>query len=133
MDGGEVFLSYNPAPEVRTMSSLWLLRGKHDQPGWQDLEKDSRADAIDLVAFDRGAGWALLVADDPPDRYRGLVPEKPRDGLYVSEQAVPIYVFDCHELKTAEELIDALGEDAEKMLADTGDPIRALERLGRAY
>jgi len=115
------------------MSSLWLLKGAHDVAGWQELEKDSRADAIDLAAFDRGAGWALVAADDPPDKYEGLVPEKPRDGLYVSEQAIPVYVFDCNELKTAEELIDALGDDAKKMLAKTGDPIRALERLGRAY
>ena len=115
------------------MSSLWLLRGRYDEPGWRELEKDSRADAIDLAAFDRGAGWALIAADDPPDKYEGLVPEKPRDGLYVSEQAIPVYVFDCQELKTAEELIDALGDEAVQMLADTKDPIRALERLGRAY
>lgn len=115
------------------MSTLWLLRGEHDQPGWKELEQDSRADAIDLVAFDRGAGWALIKADDPPDKYQGMTPEKPRDGLYVSEQAMPVYVFDCSELGTAEELIDALGDDAKQMLAKTGDPIRALERLGRAY
>ena len=115
------------------MSTLWLLRGAHDQPGWQELEQDSRADAIDLVAFDRGAGWALVRADDPPDKYEGMVPEEPRDGLYVSEQAMPIYVVDKHEVATAEQLIDALGDDAKQMLADTGDPIRALERLGRAY
>ncbi|MBW2276883.1 MAG: hypothetical protein JRF63_05285 [Deltaproteobacteria bacterium] len=115
------------------MSSVWLLKGTRTEPGWKELEKDSRADAIDLVVFDRGEGWALLVADDPPTKYEGLVPEKPRDGLYVSEQGMPSYIVDCKEVRTAEQLIDALGEDAKKMLEQTGDPIRALERLGRTY
>jgi hypothetical protein len=126
-------LSYNPAPEVRKMSTLWLLRGEHTVPGWKELEKDSRADAVDLVIFDRGAGWALIRADEPPDGYEGFAVEEPRDGLYVSEQGIPVYVVDRDEVRTAEQLIDALGDDARKMLEETGDPIRALERLGRAY
>jgi hypothetical protein len=115
------------------MSTLWLLRGDRTEPGWRDLEQDSKADAIDLVIFDRGAGWALIRADDPPDKYEGMVPEEPRDGLYVSEQGMPIYLVGRKEVATAEQLIDALGDEAKQMLADTGDPIRALERLGRAY
>lgn len=115
------------------MASYWLLRGERNEPGWRDLEKDSRADTIDVVVFDRDAGWALILADDAPDAYEGLVPEEPRDGLYVGERGVPIYLFGRKELRTAEQLIDALGDEAKKMLAQTGDPIRALERLGRAY
>lgn len=115
------------------MSLLWLLKGARTEPGWKDLEKDSRADAIDVAAFDRGAGWALILADDPPTAYEGFELTEPRDGLYVSEQGMPVYVVDRKEVRTAEQLIDSLGEDAKKMLEETGDPIRALERLGRAF
>lgn len=115
------------------MSWLWLLRGERTEPGWKELERDSRAEKIDVPAFDRDAGWALILADDPPSGYEGLVPEEPQDGLYVSEQGLPIYVVGRREVRTAQQVIDALGEDAEQMLQQTGDPIRALERLGRAF
>jgi hypothetical protein len=115
------------------MDLLWLLRGERTEPGWKELEQDSRAEAVDLVIFDRDAGFALVRAADPPDKYQGLVPGEPADGLYVSEQGQPIYVVSRAEVRTAEQLIDALGDDAKALLAQLRDPIRVLQRLGRAF
>ena len=53
------------------MDPLWLLRGKHDVPGWQPLEKHARANEIDVIIFDRDA-WALMRAAEPPTQYEGF-------------------------------------------------------------
>ena len=115
-----------------TMSSLWLLKGNRDAPGWNDLQKDSKEDKVHLVIFDRDA-WAMIFSEDPPTQYEGLVPTEPADGMYVSEQGYPIYVFNRQEVAGPLELIDALGEEARKMLEETKDPDAALERLGLAF
>jgi hypothetical protein len=114
------------------MDPLWLLKGARTAPGWRKLEQDSKDDAIVLVIFDRAA-WALVQAAEPPDGYEGLVPEEPADGLYVSEQGIPIYVVGRREVRRPEDVIAALGEEAEQVLAEVGDADTALQRLGRAY
>jgi hypothetical protein len=114
------------------MDPLWLLEGERSAPGWKRLEQDSKNDDVALVIFDRAA-WALIRAAEPPDQYEGLAPTEPRDGLYVSEQGIPVYVVDREEVRTAEQLIDALGEEARQLLDEIGDPIKVLERLGRAF
>lgn len=114
------------------MDPLWLLEGDYTAPGWRDLEQESRADEIDLIAFDR-AGWALVYAPEAPTKYEGLEPTHPQTGLYVSEQGVPIYVVDGVEVRDPMDVIKALGEDAEKRLAEVGDPVIVLQALGRAF
>jgi hypothetical protein len=114
------------------MDPLWLLKGERTAPGWKKLEQDSKDDKVALVIFDRAA-WALIRAADPPTAYEGLAPTEPKDGLYVSEQGIPIYVVDRKEVRTAEQLIDALGDEAKQLLDELGDPIKVLERLGKAY
>jgi hypothetical protein len=118
--------------EEMTMSPLWLLKGKLTAPGWQTLEEDSKAKKIDLVVFDREC-WALVSAKKGPTKYEGLVPAEPQDGLYVSEQGQPIYVVDRQEVRGPNELIKALGEEAEKKLEELGDPIVVLQKLGKTF
>ncbi len=112
---------------------LWLLRGERTLPGWGPLEQDARSGEVAVVIFDRGAGWALVRSDEPVDRYEGMIPEAPRDGLYVSEQGYPIYVVGGREVRTAREVVSAVGESAEKLLAEIGDADTVLQRLGYAY
>jgi hypothetical protein len=118
--------------EEDQMATLWLLKGSYEAPGWRDLERDARADKIDVVLFDRLA-WALLSADEAPEQYEGLVPGEPPDGLYIDANGVPVYVVERREVAGPREVIAALGRDAEEMLEKIGDPDTVLERLGRAY
>lgn len=114
------------------MDPLWLLKGGPDAPGWEALEKDSRADEVNLLGFDR-AGWALVFAVEPPTKYEGLVPTKPADGLYVTEQGQPLYVLGQKEIYGPEELIKSLGPEAQEQLEKIGDPVTVLQRLGKVY
>ena len=84
------------------------------------------------MVFDRAA-WALMYADEAPTKYKGLEPEAPADGLYVSEQGQPIYVLNRKEVAGPEEIIEAIGPKAKEMLKETGDTIITLQRLGLAY
>lgn len=114
------------------MDPLWLLKGERTAPGWRELEQDSKADAVELVIFDRAA-WALVRAASPPTKYQGLDPIEPVDGIYVSEQGWPIYVVDRQEVGSVHDVVEALGQEAAKLLEQLGDPVRVLERLGRAF
>jgi hypothetical protein len=112
---------------------LWLLKGEHIVPGWGPLEEDAKSGKVAVVIFDRVEGWALVRAEERVDGYEGLVPEAPRDGLYVSEHGYPIYVVGQEEVRTAREVVAAIGERAETLLDELGDPDTVLQRLGYAY
>ena len=73
------------------MDPLWLLKGDYDAPGWRDLERDSKAEAVDLLMFDRLA-WALVRAAEAPSQYQGLNPTPPPDGLYLDPYGRPVYL-----------------------------------------
>jgi hypothetical protein len=111
---------------------LWLLKGQRNAPGWGDLERDSKADQVNLVIFDRAA-WALISAAEPPTQYEGLTPTEPADGLYVSEQGQPIYVVNRKEVSGPGALLRALGDEAIALAERIGDPITAIQKLGRAF
>jgi hypothetical protein len=112
--------------------TLWLLKGEYEAPGWQKLEQDSKADAIDVVMFDRLA-WALIEADQAPDGYEGLEPTTPPDGLYLSPYGSPAYVVNRKLVDGPMEVIEALGSEAKVTLEKVGDPDTTLERLGRVF
>ena len=114
------------------MDPLWLLKGEYEAPGWGPLEKDARDKKIDWLSFDRLA-WVLVRAKDPPTQYEGLVPTEPADGLYVDGQGRPAYVVGRQLVPGAKEVLATLGEKAEKLLEELGDPDAVLQRLGRAY
>jgi hypothetical protein len=114
------------------MDPLWLLKGPHEAPGWKALQQDARADAIDVLLFDRDA-WALVRAPAPPTGYEGLGPTTPPAGLYLDQQGRPAYVADGQLVPNARAVIATLGPDAQDLLTKLGDPELTLERLGRAY
>jgi hypothetical protein len=112
------------------MDALWLLEGPREAPGWGPLEKDSRAEKIDLLLFDRSA-WALLRAAEAPRGYPGLVPTAPPDGLYLDDQGRGVYVVGGKMVPGPREVIAALGPQAQELLQKIGDPDAVLDRLGR--
>ena len=114
------------------MSAIWLLKGKHEAPGWAPLERDAREKKADVLLFDRDA-WALVRADEPPSQYEGLVPTSPASGLYIDNQGRHLYIADGQQVKTSGEVLATLGEPAQELLKKIGDPDTVLERLGRAF
>lgn len=114
------------------MDPLWLLKGNADAPGWIQLEVESRAEQIDVIMFDRDA-WALMYAAEPPTKYEGLTPQAPPDGVYLDNHGRPCYVAERREVHSARAVIKVLGVEAEEMMKKVGDPVIALDRLGRSY
>jgi hypothetical protein len=118
--------------EEATMDPLWLIEGGYDAPGWRELERQSKADEIDLLMFDRTA-WALLRAADSPSGYEGMTTTEPRDGMYIDPNGRAVFVVDQQTVPGPEEVLAKLGEPARAMLERVKDPVTALERLGRTY
>lgn len=114
------------------MDPLWLLKGRWDAAGWGPLEKDARQEAVDVVHFDRDA-WALVRAAEAPAGYEGLEPGVPPDGLYVDTTGYRLYVLDRQVAQDPRAVVAALGEDAERLLDELGDPDAVLEQLNRVY
>jgi hypothetical protein len=114
------------------MTTLWVLKGAHDAPGWKLLEKDSRSNDLDVVLFDRDA-WAIVRADEAPTKYEGLVAGPPDAGLYLDNAGHPFYVAGGFQVKGPREVIASLGPEAAALLEKLGDPDLVLERLGRAF
>ncbi len=114
------------------MESLWLLKGKHEAPGWLPLERDARENKIDVLLFDRDA-WALVRAAEAPSQYEGLAPTTPPSGLYLDNQGRNVYIADGQQVKNPRDVLATLGEAAQELLRKLGDPDLVLERLGRAF
>ena len=114
------------------MEPLWLLKGKHEAPGWLSLERDAREKKIDVLLFDRDA-WALVRAAQAPMQYEGLVAGTPPSGLYLDNQGRHVYIADGKQAKSAREVVATLDEAAQELMRKLGDPDTVLERLGRAY
>jgi hypothetical protein len=118
--------------ETGSMEPLWLLKGKHEAPGWSPLERDARENKVDVLLFDRDA-WALVRGATAPAQYEGLVPGAPPSGLYIDNQGRHVYVADGQQVKSSGEVIAALGEPAQDLMRKLGDADVVLERLGRAF
>ena len=93
---------------------------------------DAKADAIDVLLFDRAA-WALIRAAEPPQGYEGMTATAPPDGMYIDTHGRAVFVVDQHTVPGPEEVLATLGETAQEVLERVKDPVTALERLGRTY
>lgn len=114
------------------MTRLYLLRGDPDAAGWLALERDAKAQKIDLICYDRDR-WALLNADEPPAGYDGMALEDPPDGRYLDNHGRPTYVVGNREVRDARAVLAALGDAARELLAQLKDADAVLDRLGRSY
>ena len=114
------------------MSTYWFVKGNHDAPGWKVLREEYKDEKIEIVHLDPNV-WAMIEADDPPEGYDGLMSEEPADGLYLDPQGNALYMVNGAVVTTAEEVVDALGDEAKAMLEKIGDTHTVLQRLGRAF
>jgi hypothetical protein len=123
---------YHAVSEDDAMPKFWLLKGDHDAPGWDALRKDYDEGKIEIVHLDPKV-WAMVEGDDPPSGYDGLTAVEPADGIYLDPQGNALYLVGGAVVRTPEEVISALGDDAVELLAKIGDPHTTLQRLGRAF
>jgi hypothetical protein len=114
------------------MPKLWLIKGDLDASGWNVLRKDYEDEKVEIVHLDPKV-WAMIDATDPPTGYEGLMVVEPADGLYLDPNGSPMYLVDGSVVKTAEEVIAALGDEALELLEEIGDAHTVLQRMGRAF
>jgi hypothetical protein len=114
------------------MSTLWLLKGDREAPGWQELRKLAKDGELDVVHLDPQV-WAVIRADEPPEGFEGITAGEPPDGLYIDPNGSPLYLVGREIVRGPRDVIAALGSEAETLLEKIGDPDTVLERLGRAF
>jgi len=114
------------------MPSYWFMTGDFDAQGWNALRQDYDDKKVEIVHLDPKV-WAMIEADDPPAGYDGLTATEPADGLYLDPQGNALYMVGGAVVRTAEEVVAALGGDAAEMLDKIGDAHTVLQRLGRAF
>jgi hypothetical protein len=110
------------------MAKIWILRGAHEAPGWNQLRKAYEDETVDIIHLDAKV-WAIIDAEDEPTGYEGLSAAEPADGMYIDPNGSPLYLADGEIVTSAE----ALGPEAQEALEKTGDAETALERLGKVY
>ena len=114
------------------MAKIWLIRGEPDAAGWEVLREDSKEERVDIIHLDPRV-WALLRAEAAPDGYEGLESIEPPDGLYLDPQGRPLYLVGGEVVDSPEEVIATLGERAQRLLDEVGDPVVVLERMGKVF
>jgi hypothetical protein len=110
------------------MAKLWILRGAHEAPGWNQLRKAYEDEKIDIIHLDAKV-WAIIHAEEEPSGFEGLNAQDPADGMYIDPNGSPLYLAGGEILTSAE----ALGPEAREALEKTGDAETALERLRKVY
>jgi hypothetical protein len=114
------------------MAKIWILRGAHEAPGWQQLRTAYEEEKIDIIHLDAKV-WAIIDADEEPTGYEGLSASEPADGMYIDPNGSPLYLAGGQIKTSAREVIEALGPEAQEVLEKTGNAETALERLHRVF
>jgi len=114
------------------MATIWILRGDHEAPGWNELRKAYEDKKVEIIHLDAKV-WAIIDADDAPTGYEGLSAEEPADGMYIDPNGSPLYLVGGQIVKSAAAVVEALGVDAGGLPGKPADPETVLERLGRVY
>ena len=114
------------------MAKIWILRGAHQAPGWNELRKAYEDEKVDIIHLDAKV-WAVINTETEPAGYEGLHAEEPADGMYIDPNGSPLFLFGGEVVPTAEALVSALGPKAEELMEKTGQAETALERLGLVY
>ena len=114
------------------MAKLWILRGAHEAPGWNQLRKAYDDEKVDIIHLDAKV-WAVIQAEEAPSGYEGLGAEEPADGMYIDPNGTPLFLVGGSVVTSAEAVVEALGEEPRGMLEETRDATVVLERLGKVY
>lgn len=111
---------------------LWILRGPHEAPGWNQLRKKYEDEEVEIIHLDAKV-WAIIDAEEEPTGFDGLQATDPADGMYIDPNGSPLFLLGGGVVKTAEELIEGLGDAAREMYQKTGDAEITLQRIGRVF
>ena len=114
------------------MAKIWILRGAHEAPGWNQLRKAYEDEKVDIIHLDAKV-WAIINAEEEPTGYEGLSAGEPADGMYIDPNGSPLYLADGEIMPSAEAVIESLGPEAQEVLQKTGNAETTLERLGKVY
>jgi hypothetical protein len=114
------------------MKKLWILRGAHEAPGWNQLRKAYEDEKVDIIHLDAKV-WAIINDEEEPSGYEGLNAQDPADGMYIDPNGSPLFLVGGEILTSAEAVVEALGPEAQEMLKETGDAETALERLRKVF
>jgi hypothetical protein len=114
------------------MVKLWIMRGSHEAAGWNQLRKAYEEEKIDVIHLDAKV-WAIVDSEEEPTGFEGLDAAEPADGMYIDPNGSPLYLAGGTVQESADAVIEALGQEAQDMLEQTGDAEAALERLSRVY
>ncbi len=83
------------------MAKLWILRGPHEAPGWNQLRKAYEDEKVDIIHLDAKV-WAIINADEEPSGYEGLNAQEPADGMYIDPNGSPLFLVGGEVLTSAE-------------------------------
>ena len=114
------------------MAKIWILRGPHEAPGWNQLRKAYEDEKVDIIHLDAKV-WAIINAEEKPSGYEGLDAQEPADGMYIDPNGSPLFLVGGEILTSADAAIEALGPEAQEMLNETGNAETALERLRKVF
>ena len=114
------------------MAKLWILRGAHEAPGWNQLRKAYEDEKVDIIHLDAQV-WAIINADEAPTGYEDLHAEEPADGMYIDPNGSPLFLVAGTVVTSAEAVVESLGQEARDLLADDGEGTAVLERLGKVF
>jgi hypothetical protein len=114
------------------MAKLWILRGAHEAPGWNQLRKAYEDKEVEIIHLDAKV-WAIIDAEEEPSGFEGLNAREPADGMYIDPNGSPLFLVGGEVVTTAEAVIEALGPEAQEMLEEAGDAATALERLRMVF
>ena len=114
------------------MANIWILRGPHEAPGWNQLRKAYEDEKVDIIHLDAKV-WAIINAEEKPSGYEGLDAQEPADGMYIDPNGSPLFLVGGEILTSADAAIEALGPEAQEMLNETGDAEAALQRLRKVF
>jgi hypothetical protein len=114
------------------MATLWILRGDHQAPGWNELRKAYDEKTVEIIHLDAKV-WAIIDAEEEPTGYQGLAASRPADGMYIDPNGTPLYLVGGGVVTSAEAVVEGLGQEAKEMMEKVGDAGTALERLRKVY
>jgi len=114
------------------MATIWILRGDHEAPGWQELRTAYEEEKVEIIHLDAKV-WAIVEAEKEPTGYDGLTASIPEDGMYIDPNGTPLFLVGGSVKTTAGEVVEGLGPEAHAVLEKVGDAETVLERLGRVF
>jgi len=117
------------------MAKPWILRGAHAAPGAptnmasRNERKTDRFTGPPQKTLPRRSSTTM----PSPTDYEDLHAEEAADGMYIDPNGTPLFLVGGTIVASAEAVVETLGQEAQDLLADVGEGIVVLERLGKVF